>query len=85
MLPTLAALEQRRKVLSDALDALANQSGYNEVTLRAFERVQLEGQSPQDVARELSVSVDVVYNATSRCRRRLKELAEELTDLYDLT
>jgi len=76
--------EHRRKVLGDAMDALANRSGYTEVTLRAFERVHFDGLAPDDVARELAVTPQVVYNATSRCRRRLQELADELTDLYEL-
>lgn len=76
--------EARRKILCDALDILVNRSGYSEQTVRAFERVFVDGLSPEEVARELLVSTQVVYNATSRCRRRLGELADELSDLYEL-
>jgi RNA polymerase sigma factor (sigma-70 family) len=77
--------EQRRKILADAMEMLANRSGYTELTLRAFERVCLDGASPDDVARELSVHPQVVYNATSRCRRRLQQLANELAELHELS
>ena len=76
--------ESRRKILSDAMDALANRSGYTEQTVRVFERVCFDGQPPEEVARELSITTQVVYNATSRCRRRLQELADELAELYEL-
>lgn len=76
--------EHRQKILDEAMDTLANGSGFSESTLRAFERVHFDGATPADVARELSVKVTVVHNSTSRCRRRLHELLEEFTELYEL-
>jgi len=76
--------EARHQILDLALEMLANRSGYAQQTVRAFERVHIDGLTPDEVARELGVTVQVVYNAASRCRRRLKQLSAELTELYDL-
>src|SRR5262249_26968699 len=50
-------------------------------TREAFCRIVLQGQAPDQVARELNVSVNAVYLAKSRVLRRLRE---EFADLIDL-
>lgn len=49
-------------------------------TWQAFWRVTVDGQAPADVARELGVSVQAVYDAKYRVRRRIRQ---ELGDLMD--
>jgi len=53
---------------------------FEERTWDAFWRTVVEGQSPNDVAADLSVSVFVVYQAKSRVLRRLRERLGELPD-----
>jgi len=47
---------------------------------QAFYRVVVEGQQPADVARDLNISVNVVYLAKSRVLRRLREEFSGLVD-----
>ena len=48
-------------------------------TYEAFHRVVVDGQDPQQVAKDLNISADVVYQASSRMLARLrKALGEEL-------
>ena len=70
--------ECRKRLIEEALALLANHCGFTEETLLAFERVHVDGDAPSDVARDLGVKVQVVYNATTRCRTRLQELVAEL-------
>jgi RNA polymerase sigma-70 factor (ECF subfamily) len=53
---------------------------FNDVHVRAFHRYVLDGASPDDVAGELGVSVQVVLHAKSRILRRLRELGRGLVD-----
>jgi RNA polymerase sigma-70 factor (ECF subfamily) len=50
------------------------------VTLRAFRRLALEGAAPEDVARELGISVGAAYSAKSRVLRKLRKEAAGLID-----
>lgn len=52
-------------------------------TLRAFRRVVLEGAKPVEVAAEMGLTRNAVDLATSRVRRRLRRLYEEIQDLLD--
>jgi RNA polymerase sigma-70 factor (ECF subfamily) len=51
-----------------------------EPTWRAFLRVVLDGASPRDVAEELNMSVESVYQAKSRVLRRIRDELRELGD-----
>lgn len=50
-------------------------------TWQAFWRSLVEGHSPADIARDLGISVDAVYQAKARVLRRLRE---ELGDLLEV-
>ena len=76
--------EFRRKILQESMDLLANRSGFAPETLLAFERVHIDGHPAAEVARELGVQPQVVYNATARCGARLRELVAELRERYEL-
>jgi RNA polymerase sigma factor (sigma-70 family) len=43
----------------------------------AFERYAVEGEDPEDVAKELNISVDLVYQIKSRMTRRLAEVVRQ--------
>ena len=49
-------------------------------TMQAFRRLALGGESPEDVAQELGMSVGAVYVAKSRVLRKLRAEAEGLVD-----
>ena len=49
-------------------------------TLTAFRRVALEGAKPEDVAKEVGMTVVAIYIAKSRVLRRLREIGESLID-----
>jgi RNA polymerase sigma-70 factor (ECF subfamily) len=55
-------------------------SGFQEATRQAFLRVVLNSQDPVDVARDLGLSVNAVYLAKSRVKKRLREEFAELLD-----
>jgi RNA polymerase sigma-70 factor (ECF subfamily) len=54
---------------------------FEEQTREAFRRVVLEYQLPEDVARDLGMTVNAVYLAKSRILRRLREEFEDLIEL----
>jgi RNA polymerase sigma-70 factor, ECF subfamily len=56
-------------------------SGCREETRQAFLRVAAGGQDPEDVARDLGISVNAVYLAQSRLKRRIRKEFEGLLDL----
>lgn len=72
--------ECRKEALRRAMDELVHRSGFSDQALKAFERVHFDGLDAARVAEELSVSVQVVYNATHRCRVRLQELVARWSD-----
>jgi RNA polymerase sigma-70 factor (ECF subfamily) len=53
---------------------------FDERTARAFWRVAIDRQHPQDVAGDLGMTVNAVYLAKSRILRRLREEFEGLVD-----
>jgi RNA polymerase sigma-70 factor (ECF subfamily) len=55
-------------------------SEFNEVHWQAFQRTAVEGRKGTEVARELGISPDVVYNARSRIAHRLRQEFAELLD-----
>jgi RNA polymerase sigma-70 factor (ECF subfamily) len=70
--------EHDRHVTKHLLELI--RPGFEPRTWRAFERVVLEGGSPDDVARELGVTANVVYIARSRVLTRLREVGKGLID-----
>ena len=56
------------------------QTEFEDHTCRAFWRVAVDEQSPADVAAELEMTVDAVYQAKSRVLRRIRQ---ELSDLEE--
>lgn len=80
----LFAEEVHRKAMADALTELTRSSRFGEQTLTAFRRVHMDGADPAEVARELGVEVQVIYNATHRCQRRLEEHATEIIAALEL-
>jgi RNA polymerase sigma-70 factor (ECF subfamily) len=50
---------------------------FEDRTWQAFYRVTVDGQPARDVADELNISVDAVYQAKSRVLRRLRELIDD--------
>lgn len=78
--PDDAALSEELQILYQrALEMI--QSEFNEVHWQAFRRTTVDQQPAADVARELGITRDVVYNARSRILRRLRE---EFADVIDL-
>jgi RNA polymerase sigma-70 factor (ECF subfamily) len=55
-------------------------SEFNEVHWQAFQRTAVDGLKGTEVARELQISPDVVYNARSRIAHRLREEFAELLE-----
>lgn len=54
---------------------------FSEASWQAFERVVMEDQLPEDVARDLAISPNAVYIAKSRILRRLRdELGEDFLE-----
>jgi RNA polymerase sigma-70 factor (ECF subfamily) len=76
--------ECRRAIRERALSQLRQETRFDERTIRAFERVVLEGQAPADVAKDLSLSVDSVYASKHRCTRALREIVSRLESIYEI-
>ncbi len=75
-------LECRARMLEVALRRLRRSGGVEAKTVEAFEQFALAGKPAEQVARELSLSVQSVYNAKHRCAARLKEILLDLEELY---
>lgn len=76
--------ECRAEVLRRALHLLRTTTRFDPLTIRAFEQVAIEDRAPDDVARELAMSVDAVYAARSRCTAQLRVILGELQRAYEL-
>jgi RNA polymerase sigma factor (sigma-70 family) len=70
--------EHNEHVVSQMLSQVAGE--FNETDLRAFRRQVFDQASPEDVAAELGVPVNVVYLAKSRILKRLRKIGEGLLD-----
>ncbi len=70
--------EERRLLYQRAVELI--QVEFEEKTWQAFWRVEVEEQSPAEVAAGLGVSVNAVYLARSRVRKRLREEFAGLLD-----
>lgn len=77
--------QEKLRVLKEvALDHLRVRTQRDPKTIRAFELVVFEEQSPDAVAKVLGTSLDAVYAAKHRCIDQLKKLLKELSELYEL-
>ena len=65
----------RRYHIETAMRSVAAE--FSERDREAFERYAVEGQEPEAVAKELSVSIDLVYQIKTRMTRRLAELVRQ--------
>jgi RNA polymerase sigma-70 factor (ECF subfamily) len=74
----LEEAEYRRHLVGRALQLM--QAGFQPATWKACWECTVNGRPAAEVARELGVTVEVVYAAKSRVLRRLRE---ELADLLD--
>lgn len=70
--------EHDRFITQKLLETLRTE--FNEKTWRAFQGVAIEGRSPDDVARDLQLSVNAVFIAKSRVLSRLRQAAQGLVD-----
>lgn len=75
--------EQRQSILRQALDEIRQASRFDPRTLRAFERVALDDHPAAQVATELQLTIDDVYQAKSRVSQRLREIVARIEALYD--
>jgi len=51
--------------------------------VQAFEGLVFEKQSAADVAADLGMSVDSVYVAKNRCAKELKQIVDQMRDMYE--
>ncbi len=75
--------EYLRHKLRVSIDLLRRSADFRAKTFDAFERVELRGESPANVARELGMTLSAVYVATHRCRNRLAEIRTQVDDAFD--
>lgn len=84
--PELTAMwesERRRTLLRRALTELSESSRTADQTIRAFELFVLDEQPAADVATEMGITVQDVYQAKSRVADRLRGILTRLEQLYD--
>ena len=74
-------LEQRRFIFHSALAELRGSSRLNERTIEAFERVVLRRQPVREVAAELGVTPQEIYDAKSRVVEKLRESLQKYKSL----
>jgi RNA polymerase sigma-70 factor (ECF subfamily) len=70
--------EEEQDILRRAIESILKK--FNEETRRAFLRLVVDGQAPADVARELGTTVNAVYLAKSRVKKRFREEFDGLVD-----
>lgn len=70
--------EERRLLYQRAVELI--QAEFEATTWQAFWRVEVDEQTPAEAAAELGVSVNAVYLARGRVRRRLREGFADLLD-----
>lgn len=68
--------EERRHIFQQAVRELRETTRFNERTIEAFERVVLFSEPVEQVAAELGLSAQEIYNAKSRVIDRLREIVK---------
>jgi RNA polymerase sigma-70 factor, ECF subfamily len=76
--PDPSESDDHTQLLHRALDLI--RADFAEHTWQAFWRCTLDGQPPVDVARELGMTLDAVYQAKARVMRRVREEFAELLE-----
>lgn len=84
---TMAAWDAacQAEVLRRAMERLRAESRAEDRTIRAFERVAFEHESPAEVAHAMGMTANDVYLAKHRCLKRLREIVASLSVSYELT
>ncbi len=72
--------EWRRSVLAEGMRQLEQTAGLGERTLRAFEGLALEGRDGAELARELKMTENALYQAKFRAMQRLREILSRLDE-----
>jgi len=75
--------ERNTAIFNEALVELRASTRFSEQSIRAFELVGLQSQSPDEVARTLGMTRHDVYVAKHRVTERLREIVGHLETLYD--
>ena len=76
--------ECEQEILRRSLAELRRQTRTDERTIRAFEMVSFGGQRAAEVAVALDMTTNDVYLAKHRCLKRLREIIDEMTNLYEI-
>ena len=74
--------EQRDAILRDAFVDLRRHTRTSDTSLRAFERLCFDGQTPAAVAAELGITTHDVYMAKNRVTDRLREIMAKHEAIY---
>jgi RNA polymerase sigma-70 factor (ECF subfamily) len=68
--------EQRQFIFEQAVRELRQTTRFNARTLEAFERIALKQEPVADVARDMGLSAQEIYNAKNRVVERLRDLVK---------
>ncbi|MEM7308356.1 MAG: sigma-70 family RNA polymerase sigma factor [Planctomycetota bacterium] len=74
--------EEDLVILQQAVDLLQRTSGFQPVTIAAFQAVAVQARPAEEVAEELGLTVNSVRVAKSRCLDRVRQLANDLRRAY---
>lgn len=75
--------EQRAILFEKAFDRLSREGKFSGRTIRVFEMVAVKRISPSLIADTMRISIAEVYRAKNRVTTRMREIAAELSDLYE--
>lgn len=75
--------EKQAAILGEAMRQLRHGSQIEEHTLRAFELFAVRGIPAAQVAEMCGIEVDAVYVIKNRLTKKLRDLAQELSDDFD--
>lgn len=76
--------ECQQAILREGLAELRERTRIDEGTLRAFELLAFEAQSPAEVAATLGITANDVYLAKHRCLSRLRKILGRLNSAYEV-
>ena len=82
-LNTVWDTERRRAILREAMVELRAHTKIDQRTIAAFEMVAFHRRRPCDVADELHMTLDDVYQVKNRIAARLREITAKLESIYD--
>lgn len=76
--------ECEREILEQAVASIRCESRMDERTIRAFEMLAFEQQTPAEVAASLDMTANDVYLAKHRCLKRLRAVIAGLREAYEI-